>query len=225
MGISRVSSPAAVGLGVPKEENMVSTTTRRQRERERHHREILAAAMSCFLRKGFDRTTMAEVAAEAGFAVGTLYKFFVDKQALYKAIILETATDFHTRLTAALKPPGSEIERIERFVDARMELLVKHRRIGPLFFAGTAGAILSPTVVLEKEIQVMYEETLGTLSSIFRSGIRKKVFVPADPRMLFILLEGLANAFIPPLVANPEAFTAEEMATAVKAVFFRGVCL
>jgi len=203
--------------------NMTSTRTRRQQERERHRSEILAAATACFLRWGFDRTTMAEVAAEAGFAVGTLYKFFADKQALHEAIILETATDFHAHLTAALKQPGTEIERIERYIDARMRLFVKHRHLGPVFFAGTVAAILSPTIVLEKKIQAMYQETLSAVVSVFRRGIRNRVFVHEDPHMLFLLLEGLVNAFIPPLVAQPDAFTAEQLAAAIKSAFFRGI--
>lgn len=204
-------------------EIMVSTKVRRQNERERHRREIVEAALNCFVRKGFERATMAEVAKEAGFAVGTLYKFFADKQALYQAIILETATDFHAHLTAALEQPGSEIERIERYVDAKTSLFVKHKHIGALFFAGTATAVLSPTVSLESAIGAMYQQALGLFRSIFRRGIRKRIFADRNPETLFLLLEGLTNAFIPALVANPEAFTAEEMAAAVKSTFFDGI--
>ncbi len=179
--------------------------------------------MNRFMRKGFDRTTMAEVAAESGFAVGTLYKFFADKQALYRAIILEVASAFHTRLMAALKEPGTETERIERYIDAKMQLLVQYRHIGALFFSGTIASILSSTIMMEKDIRWMYEETLAAISVIFRRGMRKKVFAVCEPQTLFLLLEGLTHAFLPPLVANPEAFTAEQMSAAVKHVFFSGV--
>ena len=65
---------------------MTKGVSRRERERQGHRREILAAAVKLFSRKGFEKTTMADVAAEAEFAVGTLYKFFKDKQELYRTI-------------------------------------------------------------------------------------------------------------------------------------------
>ena len=47
---------------------------------------VLQAAMTLFGRQGLRRTSMAEVAAEAGISRATLYLRFSDKQALSKAI-------------------------------------------------------------------------------------------------------------------------------------------
>jgi TetR/AcrR family transcriptional regulator len=204
---------------------MVTSSTRRQRERQRHHQEILAAALNCFARQGFDGTTMAGVAKEAGFAVGTLYKFFTDKQALYRAILLDMVTDIHAELMAALQPPGTEMERINRYIEAKVGVYAKCERIGPLYFARTAATPLLPTVGLDEDIQVMYRRTSRVVESLLRRGIRKKLFVNRDPGVLFILLEGLTHSFVPALLVKPDAFTAEEMAALVKSTFWNGVRL
>lgn len=48
--------------------------------------QILVAAHRCFAENGFHRTTMDDVAAEAGISVGTLYRYFDGKEALIEAL-------------------------------------------------------------------------------------------------------------------------------------------
>src|SRR5215217_9634377 len=43
---------------------------------------ILDAAERCFVRSGFHRTTMQDVAAEAGMSPGNLYRYFPSKDAI-----------------------------------------------------------------------------------------------------------------------------------------------
>jgi TetR/AcrR family transcriptional regulator, repressor for uid operon len=46
------------------------------------HARILNAAERCFVRAGFHRTTMQDVAAEAGMSPGNLYRYFASKDAM-----------------------------------------------------------------------------------------------------------------------------------------------
>src|SRR5918993_1238022 len=46
------------------------------------HARILNAAEHCFVRSGFHRTTMQDVAAEAGMSPGNLYRYFPSKDAI-----------------------------------------------------------------------------------------------------------------------------------------------
>lgn len=50
---------------------------------------ILAAALRCFLSRGFVETRMADVAELAGLAKGTLYLYFEDKEALFEGVLAE----------------------------------------------------------------------------------------------------------------------------------------
>ena len=54
----------------------------------RKHQAILDSGRQLFLRRGFDRTTMDEVAALAGVSKQTVYKHFADKQSLFTALIV-----------------------------------------------------------------------------------------------------------------------------------------
>lgn len=46
---------------------------------EARRQEILTAAMTCFARNGFHKTTMADIAAEAGVSDTLAYRYFSDK--------------------------------------------------------------------------------------------------------------------------------------------------
>src|SRR5690242_13381925 len=48
--------------------------------------EILAAARRCFLAQGYDRTTMREIAAEAGVSTGAIYTYFGTKVEILQAL-------------------------------------------------------------------------------------------------------------------------------------------
>ncbi|MFC9429936.1 TetR/AcrR family transcriptional regulator [Streptomyces sp. NPDC056987] len=67
-----VSSPAEVGL--------------RERKRQRRYQDISEAAIALFLAKGFDRVSVAEVAAAVEISKPTLFRYFPAKEdlALYR---------------------------------------------------------------------------------------------------------------------------------------------
>lgn len=57
-------------------------SSRRQEQARENRRRILAAAHDLFVTKGYGRTTIADVAAEAGVAPETVYSAFKNKPAL-----------------------------------------------------------------------------------------------------------------------------------------------
>jgi len=48
---------------------------------------MLSSALNCFKENGYNKTTMREIAGNAGVSVGNLYRYFPDKRAMYDEII------------------------------------------------------------------------------------------------------------------------------------------
>lgn len=69
------------------------SASRREREREEHRNSILLAAETIFAAKGYEDTTIAEIAREAQFSVGSIYNFFPGKQELGEAVMLHIAQE------------------------------------------------------------------------------------------------------------------------------------
>src|SRR5476649_2387805 len=52
---------------------------------------IMDAAAALFAEKGYDAATMTEIAAHSGTAIGSLYRFFPNKEALADSLLLRYA--------------------------------------------------------------------------------------------------------------------------------------
>jgi TetR/AcrR family transcriptional regulator len=202
---------------------MTPAPTRRQRERQRHRAEILAAARDLFAQQGFANTSMAQIAARAEFAVGTLYRLFAGKQALYDALIREAADEFSRALAAALTGPGDEADRLARYIDTLAELFVRHIPMTRLYFAQSAGAARAPMAGLDATSRNRFESLRGALEDLFRRGMRKRIFRKSDPALLCVGFEGLCNGFLHAVIEDPDAFPAERIAAGIKICFLHPV--
>lgn len=61
-----------------------------RRRKDARPDEILTAALEMFADRGFAATTLEDVAGRAGVTKGTIYLYFANKEALFKALIRQT---------------------------------------------------------------------------------------------------------------------------------------
>jgi AcrR family transcriptional regulator len=71
---------------------------------------ILDAAMRLFVTRGYDRTTMREIAAEAGVSTGAIYVYFQTKAAMLQSLCAEEAALKRAELLDAIRTaaPGDD---------------------------------------------------------------------------------------------------------------------
>ncbi|MFC4159997.1 TetR/AcrR family transcriptional regulator [Chitinimonas lacunae] len=60
------------------------------RRKEARPGEILDAALDLFVAKGFAATKMEDIARRAGVTAGTLYRYYANKEEIFKAVIRES---------------------------------------------------------------------------------------------------------------------------------------
>jgi AcrR family transcriptional regulator len=89
----------------------------RKRRKEARPSELMAAALSLFVEKGFAATRLEDVAQRAGVSKGTLYLYFDSKESLFKAVIQEGVVPVvaEGELIAA-RHEGSSFELLERLL-------------------------------------------------------------------------------------------------------------
>jgi AcrR family transcriptional regulator len=92
---------------------------------ERRRKQILDAARTCFIRKGFHLTSMQDVFAESGLSAGAVYRYFKSKNEIIHAIATEKLGGAIVVLEEILKedplPPLEEI--VERFATYAQSVL------------------------------------------------------------------------------------------------------
>jgi TetR/AcrR family fatty acid metabolism transcriptional regulator len=196
----------------------------RREKLERRERAIVEAARSVFLDKGYEKATMAEIAALAGVAQGSTYLYFRNKQAVLSAVL----TDFYQRLTAGAREglrDNSSLESREK-----LQFLAGHHM---RYVLGDWKLMLLSTSLLRDQLDYAqssaYElnrEYTGVFDDVLREGISRGEIREDVPLWLlrdqfFGTLEYMARTMV---VREREA----EVVAAVEAVvntMYSGMCL
>src|SRR3954471_10032373 len=107
------------------------TATTRREERRLQQQDIsrgqlLDAAEEVFGRKGFHESTLKEVAELAGFAVGSVYSFFENKDDLFRQVYLRRAGQFMPELRRVTEGHGSAVDTLHGVVDFQVRFFRDH---------------------------------------------------------------------------------------------------
>jgi AcrR family transcriptional regulator len=148
-------------------------------------RRIYEQALELFREKGFEQTTMRDIAAKAGVALGAAYYYFSGKEAIVLAFYHEMQESSHDSILEAMAGHKKLKDRIRVVLEKRLELLAPNRKFCDALFrhAPDASDPLSP---FSAETRPIRERALEHLEAALAGGDIK---VPADlrPRLPYLL--------------------------------------
>lgn len=87
---------------------------------------ILEAAKTVFISKGMEGARMQEIADEAGINKALLHYYFRSKERLFEAIFSEIFKFAFPKLSRIILSDAGIVQKIEQFVDAYTDILIKH---------------------------------------------------------------------------------------------------
>lgn len=90
----------------------MGTTERKERERKLRKKTIMEAAQKIFLEKGFEHTTMDDIADEVELSKGALYFYFKSKSELCLSILLESLKMIHSEFKNISRSDQNGMEKI-----------------------------------------------------------------------------------------------------------------
>jgi len=153
-------------------------------------RDILRAALACFLEKGLVASTIEEIRQAAGASIGSLYHHFDSKDDLAAALYVEGLRDYQEGAVAELRGhPGAE-EGVKAAVVHHLRWVMCHNDLAHFIFS--MGALHSPgprTNELRDLNRAFFGEYGRWLSRHVRSGEIKKV----PPDLYYALWIGPAH--------------------------------
>jgi TetR/AcrR family transcriptional regulator, transcriptional repressor of aconitase len=157
--------------------------------------EILEAAVVCFSREGFHRTTMAEIVKESGVSPGAIYNYFESKEEIIEAIA-EERRGVEEKLIDEATQAGTVVDALRRLRDAFFGDLKnpKERLRRRLSIQLWAEAQRNPRIL--KLVRGSFEGPLAMLSGILseaqrRGEISGKMDAEATARCLIGAFYGL----------------------------------
>lgn len=152
---------------------------RRERRKEARPGELLDAALTLFVEKGFAATRVEEVAAAAGVSKGTLFLYFPSKEELFKAVVRETIAgrfgEWNEELDAF---EGSSAELLRYCMQSWWE------RIGMTAASGITKLVMSEAGMFPEIAAFYQQEVIGPghdlLRRILQRGMDRGEFRPME---------------------------------------------
>jgi membrane fusion protein, multidrug efflux system len=167
---------------------------------------------------------MHEIAGQAEFAIGTLYKFFQNKEDLYHALVLEQCDRFEEALAQAIEEPGDEVEKLRNYVRTKSDRFRSNLPFVRLFLAESRGVSYNLKAGLNEELRRRYYDFLERLASIFERGIKTQRFKNiADPYFLAAALDSIIDASLLLWLDAPSVFPIRKIRTS-SWIFSSGGC-
>jgi AcrR family transcriptional regulator len=195
---------------------------RKEREFLAHRREILSAAERVFAAKGFFPTTMSEIAHEAEFGTGTLYKYFKSKEDLYFTLIDEKVEEVNRLVKAELSKKTSVLERIKKVLELQFEFIEQNRNFFRIYISERSRFEWTVKDDLGRGIHDKMVAYIHALSQVMEQGIKEGEFETVDPIDLAHALVGIVNSFVFEWLISPEPYPLISKMNTVLQIFLRG---
>jgi len=148
--------------------------------------EILAAALEVFADRGFAATKLEDVARRAGVTKGTIYLYFENKEALFKALVRETIVPIIAQGEALAQSfTGSARDLFERLVREYFQL------VGETSVSGIPRLMIAEAGNFPQLARFYYEEVVTRghrlMGSVLERGIKagefRRVNVPLATKL------------------------------------------
>ncbi|MFN8643518.1 MAG: TetR family transcriptional regulator [Candidatus Binatia bacterium] len=133
---------------------------------------ILHAAEALFARRGYAAVGMSEIAEAVGLSKSSLFHHFPTKAQLYAATVDRILRTMEATSTAALAKGGTPVERLDRWVDATVDLLGAHPASARLLLRSMfEDDELNGAFEEERAVNETLRRVIGAASQLLREGM------------------------------------------------------
>jgi AcrR family transcriptional regulator len=161
---------------------------------------LYATAMGMIAKRGYDATTLREIAKEADVSVGLLYRYFPSKQAVIIAFYDELSADYARH--AARMPDGRWRDRFMFALDTSLDVLRPHRvalrALTPVLVGDPDdGVFAAGTAFSRQRVQRTFEDAVAGSTDAPKAplaeGLGRLLYLVHLAVLLWWLLDKTAN--------------------------------
>jgi len=181
-------------------------------------RAILDAARELFARRGYEETTIAEIARDAGVAVGTVYLYFQNKH----DILVGVCVGLNAEIAQVIQSPTILALPLPQVPRAIIEATFRRSRENLRFMSCYQVEAQSPEEVLR--LRTSNQGIAGSLDAFFQHVVAQGQVPPFDTAAYAVLLNNLVSATLQQCFAieqgEREAFHREGVIDLIERLFF-----
>jgi len=156
-------------------------------------RRILEAAIRTFGRRGFHEARIADIAADAKVAEGTVYLYFRNKEDLLGVVFDESMDDVLEKGRAVARTDAPAAERLTALVDLHFQFIGSDRDLASVFQI----ELRRSARLVERFSRSKLVEHFRLLGDVLRDGIARGEFrKDLDPRLAVRILFGAADEIL-----------------------------
>jgi AcrR family transcriptional regulator len=174
----------------------LSVSARKAREQSMRRELIIEAARQIFEAKGFNKTTVEEIAARAELGKGTIYCYFESKEQLYVAVLEKGLTVLKERIDNVTAKPLSSIEALEKIYDVYIEYHRAHKGFIELLLFQSDQQQLFELDGLVGGLKNMANSWLESMAKVLHRGIEQGEFQTMDVNKTAQMLLGIMLGMI-----------------------------
>lgn len=149
--------------------------------------EILDEATRLFAERGYEGTSMGDLAERVGMRKASLFYHFASKDELYAAVLERLIGAVAQAIAAAATAEGSFGERLDTLSDAMTVVLGEQPYAARIIIREA----MDWGPVMRAKLADQCISVLGVAEVFLRAGQQAGVFVDLDPRQLLVSLIGL----------------------------------
>jgi len=176
-------------------------------DKEQRQAELLETAVAVFAERGYQATTMDEIAERAGVSKGMLYIYFKNKEALFGAVFRWFGKMTGEMMVEAISGVDNEAEQIRCIAATWARVAIEQREFVPLFLDFWAAAsVRGMRNDYAEDLAEMYDEYRTMLIGIIEQGKLKGIFrSDVDSQAIaYLLVGGMDGIFIQSWLSNPD---------------------
>lgn len=181
--------------------------------------QILRAAEKLLGRYGAAKTTMADLAREAGVAVGSVYLEFSSKEAIVESLSMAKHRRLMDAMQKAANGGGAFAERLTRVFDARTKVLLHYADEG----AHACELVHCMSQAVKTAQARFVEEETNLVATLLREGARAGELTVPKPAIAACAVLHAYAVFAPPHLFELPRNEVESSLRAVHELVLRGL--
>ena len=162
-----------------------------EEEQSRRRREIFQSAVHLFVEKGFNETSMREIAEAAGIGKSTLYDYFATKDDILLSVVEEEVQNLTTKADKISQQPIETVQKLRQIFFEYMDYLAANEDFYLKLSLEVQRLALNSLARIQKK-RYAYQDVIR---GVIESGIQEGSLRPTDPLLATrVILAALSPA-------------------------------
>jgi AcrR family transcriptional regulator len=159
---------------------------------ERRRSQIVAAATKLFADQGFYKTTIKDVAKEAGVSSGLVYLYVREKEDVLLLVLLQVVNSYAEEIPKAIEGLVDPLARLLRAIEAYCEVVDRHRAATVLAYRSTKSLSRSRRLLIQQRELETNAIIADAIAACMKVGVIREVNIDVLTYQIVLVAHGWA---------------------------------